>query len=51
MTYLPSIGQELNSSCLICLTNFVQDEELVSLPCGHMYKHACLPKQLESSYM
>jgi hypothetical protein len=50
-TYPPSSGQELNSSCPICVNDFAQDEELAILPCGHLYKPACLRKQLESGYM
>ncbi|KAM0923302.1 hypothetical protein ACQ4PT_005612 [Festuca glaucescens] len=50
-TYQTSGGEQWNSSCPICINDFEEGEDIRTLPCGHLYRPACLRKQLETGYL
>jgi E3 ubiquitin-protein ligase BIG BROTHER-like protein len=33
--------------CMICIENFKKKEELITLPCKHLYHKACIKRWLE----
>ncbi|BFZ58710.1 hypothetical protein PYCC9005_005775 [Savitreella phatthalungensis] len=42
--YLPKDG--VNTECVICLDTFIDDEEVLQLPCHHVYHPDCITKWL-----
>ncbi|XP_040275547.1 RING finger protein 44-like [Bufo bufo] len=44
-----TIKAEEPQSCIICLTDFTKGEQVTSLPCGHIYHHACITQWLQNN--
>jgi hypothetical protein len=42
----PPDAPESNSQCMICLSDFEQDEEIRRLPCAHFYHSGCIDEWL-----
>lgn len=44
---LPFLAKEgVNGDCVICLESFVEDEEVLQLPCKHLYHAPCVTRWL-----
>ena len=43
------LDKDSEDSCCICLNNFKKDEELINLPCNHIYHSFCIKKWFADS--
>ncbi|XVE55334.1 hypothetical protein DITRI_Ditri03aG0150400 [Diplodiscus trichospermus] len=44
-------GLSSKKECSICLDEFLEGEEVASMPCGHVYHDGCIVKWLETSHL
>ncbi|XP_022764198.1 E3 ubiquitin-protein ligase RING1-like [Durio zibethinus] len=45
--------EDMNSKkqCTICLDDFIDGEEIASMPCGHVYHDGCIVKWFETNHL
>ncbi|KAG4115995.1 hypothetical protein ERO13_D12G142200v2 [Gossypium hirsutum] len=44
-------GLSSRKECVVCLEEFLDGDEVASLPCGHVYHYGCIVKWLETSHL
>jgi hypothetical protein len=45
------VGSEINSSCTICLNDYTGEDEVMKLPCGHVFHTGCIESWLSISQL
>ncbi|GMJ06415.1 hypothetical protein HRI_004310700 [Hibiscus trionum] len=44
-------GSSSRKGCTVCLDDFLDGDDVASMPCGHVYHYGCIVKWLETSHM
>ena len=45
------VGADINTSCTICLNDYVPEDEVMKLPCGHVFHSGCIESWLNVSQL